>query len=307
MFQVGRIWTLLILLLFAFLSTSAQGDREDVRAGAFSIVETGTSENGAPLYHVESNGVEVAELLKALFRKIGADYSIDQDVVGPVDMVIRDATLEEVFARIKELSRPPIRIVREIRENKTFYRVMRVLEKPPIQQSSRASLPEQQADYYKALLANRYVSLNVPESRPIPLTEALRRMQEQTQVNIQVDRRIPRSVQFIGSFARTPLPFALDSIAQTGQLKVVYTPGGVLLAPTDNFRLLLNGIELGGYPGQAMSACPRCQAPIGAKWAFCAYCGQPLAGIAREHIPPVTQKNLRPQRTIRKIPRGSAP
>ncbi|HXG24813.1 MAG TPA: zinc ribbon domain-containing protein [Chthonomonadales bacterium] len=305
MFHAGRILTLLILMVaLVSLPSEAQKEREGVRAGAFSIVEAGVSESGAALYHVESNGVEAAELLKALFRKIGADYSIDQDVVGPVDLVIREATIEEVFARIKELSRPPINI---IRDKKGFYRVVRVIEKPPVTQQPNFPMFDQQTDYYKALLANRFVNLNVPESRPIPLTEAVRLMQEQTRVRIQVDRRIPRSVQFIGSFARTPLPFALDSIAQTAQFKVVYTPEGVLLAPTDNFRLLVNGIELGGFPGQAVTTCPRCRGPVGANWAYCAHCGQSLAGIVRERIPPVTQKNLRPQKTIQKIPRGSVP
>lgn len=294
----------LLIIAILFLCTGAPlcaaADHEEAeKSGALTLVETAKDKDGRPLYTLKAERVPLADLLRSLFLKMGQEFSIAQDVRGTVDLYVQNASLEQALARVEELARPPIKIARG-----KFARVTRASEPLDAARAHLQRLPlrnnnllEPLAPGYPPVVpggypaspafpgANRPINLDIPEDRPIPLSEALRQIEQQARVPIRLDRNIPRDVAFSARFVQTPMGVALDSIAKTGALKWMLQPDGALLiAPTDRLRLFLGELAL------SASACPQCGAPLLRSWRFCPHCGQTMARLTPNRLPASPRK-----------------
>src|SRR2546423_15695483 len=101
---------LTILCLFS-LPVLSLADRQGERAGV-TIVEDEVA-NGEKRLTVFADSADLPDLLKKLFAKTGDEFLIDQDVAGAINLKIKNATAEQVLARVAEIARPPLRITRD--------------------------------------------------------------------------------------------------------------------------------------------------------------------------------------------------
>lgn len=262
-----------------------------------SIVEGGTDRANNRLYTIRADNVEITDLLKALFKKTNGELAIDQDVSGPVNLSVRDLPFRDALQWIVQVVRPPIKIVRK--EN--VYHVSRDIDaKREFDAKQAASAIAERMGQGRNGIGNtgtlpyspglngtqrlgasplltgipmdRMVSLDVPETKPIPLAEALARISTQTRFPIRIDSRVPREVSFAGVITQAPLPLVLQKIADSSGLKVVANGMQAAFYPTDQFTLRVNGLLLGQYPADT---CVKCGQSLAAGWAFCPFCGQP--------------------------------
>src|SRR5258708_26742847 len=93
-------------------ATAANGDSQVRRGPAISIVDLGVGADGERRLSVQTDAAEITDLLKAVFKLTGDDFAIDQDVSGPVDIKIKNATAVEVFKQIADSAKPPLKIRR---------------------------------------------------------------------------------------------------------------------------------------------------------------------------------------------------
>ena len=104
----------ILLLLGALLSIPNPGRADTDAQGrtGLSIVESGPNKEGERLFTVQADRIEITDLLRALFRKIDAEVAIDQDVSGPVTLVVKDAPFKDALQWIVQVARPPVKITR---------------------------------------------------------------------------------------------------------------------------------------------------------------------------------------------------
>jgi hypothetical protein len=248
-----------------------------------SIIETGKTADGKAVYSVRAYNVDIAELLGGLFRQTGEECVIDQDVSGPITLAIKDATIDQILERVQASARPAIKITRG-----KFTRVSLLLD-PRIADAmtnrtlqgnrvnslnvpNASGLGYNQIVNQQSPLLNRPVTLNIPDSRPIPLSAALQMIQGQTQVPIRLDSRIPSNVGFVGQMTQVPLSLVLETITRIGAFKWIQQPdGSLLIAPSDRLTLFIAESALGNAP------CNRCNQLVLSSWKFCPHCGQTAA------------------------------
>ncbi len=291
----AHIWVALLLMA---VSSAAAGARTAIGERGVSIVDTVVG--GERRYTVIADNAEISDLLKQLFAKTGDEFSIDQGVAGAVNLKVRDASLEQVFARISEVARPPLKI----RHEGKYYHVAPDLSAIPLSQGpppvvrggGSAALHRpfpQVAGGYQALApANRPVTLDVPKDRPIPLALALDRISAQTGYPVRLDPRVPAQLTFSGTITSAPLSMVLQAIGESSALKIVDYGSYAMLAPADTFMIRWNQAP-GAYTG---ISCPNCGERLQANWRYCPSCG---VQIARPQQAPGT----RGPTTIRKFQR----
>src|SRR5258706_15315431 len=94
-------------------ANAANEDAQVRRGPAISIVDLGVGPDGERRLNVQTDAAEITDLLKAVFKLTGDDFAIDQDVSGPVDIKIKNATAADVFRQIANSAKPPLKIRRE--------------------------------------------------------------------------------------------------------------------------------------------------------------------------------------------------
>lgn len=288
-FHRPRIFTTLAFACVAIIAAGVHAQTQP--SSSISIVEAGKALDGTqPRYNVEVFGADLGEVLGALLRKSGSEFSIDQDVSGPITLLVRDATLSQVLDRVKALARPPI----DIKQGK----VIRVsLMAPPTGQMGQQrqagfalqNMNSQQARNMLNQVAGQnagisplaafpqQVTLDIAEARPARLADALKQIERQTSVPIRLDPRVPRDIGFCAQFTQTPLSLVLDAISRTGAFKWQLMPdGSVMVGPSDWLRVQ-GGTLMAGYPTRP---CPQCGRAALPGWTYCPYDGRPLARTA---------------------------
>lgn len=280
-------FTALALACVAIIPTGIQAQTQP--SSSISIVEAGKAIDGTqPRYNVEVFGADLGEVLGALLRKSGSEFSIDQDVSGPITLLVRDATLSQVLDRVRALARPPI----EIRQGKVVRVSVAAL---PVGQASQGrgqsaislqNMNSQQARNMMNQMGSQnagisplaafpqQVTLDINESRPARLSDALKLIERQTSVPIRLDPRVPRDIGFCAQFTQTPLSLVLDAISRTGAFKWQLQPdGSVLVGPSDWLRVQ-GGAVMAGYPTRS---CPQCGRAALPGWTYCPFDGRPLS------------------------------
>src|SRR5215831_8278059 len=178
--RVIRIAASLALILACGFDSS-----QAVKSG-IAIVPNGTDSTGSKLYNVRADSAEITTLLKELFKITGDQFTVDQDVAGPVDLNLKSATIQEVIKEVAKLTKPPLRIVKQ----GAVYRVSREFSPQAAANAVRDATGDgllqamrppaggfgQTPNPYQALApANRPVTLDIPKDRPIALADALAR------------------------------------------------------------------------------------------------------------------------------------
>ncbi len=275
---------LLIITLLALVFAPSSANVQGVRSG-IAISPSATDTNGNRTYNVVADSAELSAFLKELFKVTGDQFTVDQDVAGPVDLNLKAATIDQVIKEVAKLAKPPIRIVKQ----GGVYRVSRDFNAQAAANSLRDSTGEgilqstrppgsvfgPNGNPYQALApANRPVTLDVARERPISLADALSRISVQTNVMVRLDRRIPRELTFSGTVSRAPLGLVLQYIAEASDLKIVWDNSQVLLLPTDRFQIRVNEILIGQYPA---GNCVKCGSKLLSDWIYCPRCGQAVA------------------------------
>jgi hypothetical protein len=249
-------------------------------AGALTLVETGRAPNGKPRYSIEAYSVDLNTLITEVLRRTGEEFAVSQDVTGPVSLVLRNATADEILEAASRVARPPFRITRgrgivvslapEAEGPVPPGGIRRITTGP-----GRRVGPSPTAIIDATSALQTPVSLDIADGRPVAMAQAMKALEQQTGVPIRLDPRIPGNLGFAARVTRTPLMVVLESIARTGALKwSVQSDGSVLVAPTDWMRLTLGGAPL--PPAAASTPCPRCGRPIQPDWRYCPGCGQPI-------------------------------
>jgi len=259
-----------------------------------SIVENGTDRMNNRIFTVQADHIELVEVLKTFFKRAGAEVAIDQDVSGHVDLSIKNVTFREALQWIVQVARPQIKVTKG--KNDSIYHVSRDFEAQKTADEiarkienlgglSRGGIttpyipgivpPNLTRVNQGSLTGNvpndRMVTLEVPEDKPIPLSEALSRISSQAKFPIFVDRRVPRELSFTGTISEAPLPLVLQTIASTTGLKLLTSGTQATFVPTDQFTIRVNDMLLGQYPN---IQCSKCSQLISGLWSFCPHCGQ---------------------------------
>jgi hypothetical protein len=288
-----RALTAIVILLLSLYPAVSRSQAEQIPGvvpprsasahSGISIAETGKTADGKAVYSVRAYNVDIAELLSGLFRQTGEECVIDQDVRGPITLAIKDATIEQILERVQAAARPAIKITRDrfTRVSLQFDPRLADVMTSRMQQGSRVerinvpnvgSFGYHQIVNQQSPLLNRPVTLNIPDNRPIALSAALQMIQEQTQVPIRLDPRIPANVGFVGQMTQVPLSLVLETIARIGAFKWLQQPdGSLLIAPSDRLILFLAESALAAAP------CSRCNQLMLSSWKLCPHCGQTAA------------------------------
>lgn len=277
------------------LSTNARARVQNgTRPAALSIIEAGLAPDGAtPRYTIEASGADLRDVLAALLRKTNREFVINQDVTGPVSMVLRDKTLDDILAHLCRVARPPIVIQRgemitvaTVPPTATSHETDAVAA-PAARLDGRPERAMAEPSGRTATIRTNYaplagqtltlvqpVTLAIPDERPVALRAVLQQIEAQTRVPIRLDPRIPGDVGVAARFTDTPLSLVLESIGRTGALKWQFRPdGSVLVAPTDRMLLTVRGIPAWGSPS---GVCPQCGRPVLSSWSYCPHDGRPL-------------------------------
>jgi hypothetical protein len=258
----------------------AQAKNIPVATAASSIVEVGKTANGKAIYNIEAHNVDLVAFLKALFEKEGRELRIDPDVQGSVDnLVLKNQTFDQLMldmpsyasgtirirtGKITQISRTPANIVAAIQNRQgTPPGIV------PVNPSTGFLQPQALGGMNDPLA--RQVTLDIPESAPLNLTQALARLQAQTQVPIRLHPSIPRDVKVSVQMIQVPLRMAINLLTQAGALKAIQQmDGGIMITPADKIVLTVGNFVLAQQP------CVRCKAPVGVSWTFCPACGAQL-------------------------------
>jgi type II secretory pathway component GspD/PulD (secretin) len=293
-----RIHHLLIFTLLFGVSAGIRAQTPDVSTPVLAISPNGADPAGNKLYSIIANGSNITDVLKKLFETMGIkEYTIHQDVSGTIDIRMLKATGQQLMREIAEAARPPLRISRD---EKGFYRVSQELVTSPTGISlgpggvvppgvvpfKGAGLPP--IGYSQLAFGNRPVTLNVPDDRRISLADAVRQISQQTGVQVTLDRRVSREVEFSGTITRAPLSLVLQSIADTAGLKLIADANGATLTPPDQFLIRVRDILLGNYTSMA---CPGCGERLNGAWKYCPNCSR---------ITPIGDRDLRGRGAIPK-------
>jgi hypothetical protein len=276
---------LLLTIPFATASASDTTEQGNLNRG-IAITEEDKDPQGNRRISVTADGAEITDLLKKLFNKSGDEYTIDQDISGPVDLKIRYLTFAEVYRRIAESAKPPLKI----RLEGKVYRVSREtpVAKPGVESGGpvgigvvpipNGPIPNGfgtiPMGYGQIIPGNRLVTLDVPKDRPIPIVDAIARISQQTRFPIRVDRRVPRDVVFNSAIYDAPLAVVIQTIADTANLKIMPDGIGIVLMPMDQGSIFWNDILIGQFPN---TPCRTCGIRLVPSWKYCPNCGQPTA------------------------------
>jgi hypothetical protein len=248
------------------------------------LADSGVDAAKRPVYTITAKSTEITEVLRSVFAKAGLEYAIDQDVVGPVDVNLKNRTIDEILMQIRDTARPPIKITKG--EDKV-YRVSRdyALEEKAAAIQNRMNngggfgsgqmgpagvRGSQAVNAQLAIPSDKSVTLNIPDNRPIPLSQAIARISAQTGFSIVLDKRVPQDVQFAGSITEASLPTVLQTIADTAGLRLIVSGTQAVFVPTDHYRIMVNNMML----GQTGIACQKCRQPVWSTWSYCPSCGQ---------------------------------
>ncbi len=303
---------LLLTIPFAPAFASDTSEQGNLNRGV-AITEEEKDPQGNRRISVTADGAEITDLLKKLFNKSGDEYTIDQDISGPVDLKIRYATFSEVYRRIAESAKPPLKI----KMDGKLYHVSREtpLAKPGTESGGpvgigvvpipNGPIPNGYGTipmgYGQVMQGSRMsVTLDVPEDRPILMTEALSKISAQTGVHLRLDRRIPRDVMFFGRITNGSLATVIEAIANTAKFKVIQESTGIVFAPTDLFGVNYNNVLVGIWTD---TPCRNCGTRLAASWKLCPICGQstarPAAGTSNAR-PSGTRPGSKAQKIERK-------
>lgn len=294
-------------------------DAEGVRAvqSGLSIVESG-ADAAHRVYTLQADRVDVAELLRAFFKKAGQEAAIDRDVTGQITLTIRDKSFREALQWIVQVTRPFIKVT-------ALNGVYHVSLDPAAQAAQDARV---RADAVRNAMRpggvpsvvplpggpsggspfagphiggiggigwpagipnDRPVSISVPPNHPIPLADAVARLSAQARFPISLDPQVPRELNFTGIITEAPLPLVLQTIASTSGLKLVANGRQAVLYPTDQLRILVNDVLLNQYPA---APCVRCGQMVSSAWSFCPFCGQPTPrGLQSGRAPATTRRH----------------
>ena len=259
-------------------SALAEGNDSQIKRGpALSIVDLGVGTDGERRLNVQTDAAEIADVLKAVFKLTGDDFAIDQDVVGSVDIKLKNVTPDVVLKQIAETAKPALKILRV----GNLYKISRdpALAKPteggagaagfdPLKPYAGAGNP---IGYQQVAAGNRPVNLDVPKDRPITMAEAFSRISSQSGINIRLDRRVPRDLTFSGTIISAPASLVLQTIAHEADLKLIPDASGITVAPTDQFTIRMNELLYSEYPN---SVCRSCGAKVSPLFRFCPNCGR---------------------------------
>jgi hypothetical protein len=276
--------TLFCLSVFAartaFAVDTLGGDRVLGQKAGFSIVETGKNADGKALYNVKADSADIADVLKAIFLKMGEPpYLIQENVRGTLNFSLKEATLDEILQGVQKASVPPIKItsgkvttVSRAFDAKTAAALIqqRIEDMHDgIGLSGPATLPGAQQG---SSPLDRPVTLNIAYNRPILLSEALLNIEKQTGVSIRLDKNIPTDIRFTATVTHMPLRYVLQNIAPgdaSSALKTVVLNDYILIAPTDRLEISRGPNILG-----STLLCLKCRQPLSSGWSFCPNCGQ---------------------------------
>jgi|GEM_PF-2460796 len=261
----------------------ANSQRYPVNNKAYlNIISSGKDKDGVPLYSMQANHADLTKVLATIFTKSGDQFLIDQDVKGAISFSLTKMPITEILRFVEIAAKPPIHI-----ERGKIIHVSRETTLPrSIPQDIAGGIGGAFGGYEEAMgksspsipigASNRnIVNLDVPQSRPITLQQALQRMQDQSHIPISMSNEIPKNVQFSGQITNTPVNVALVAIAKTAGLKVVpWQNGGLLLTPGNSFRLFIDKVLIGSYPDHPLLFCTKCHYPLSPDWVVCPNCGQ---------------------------------
>ncbi len=270
-----------------------------IAAPAPSPISVTRTANGT--YDVKSNNAGVSLLLNSLLKLTRYDYIIDTDVTGKISLRLKNVSLDQALTEIGAAAR----LKMDHQDHRIFvHAVMPIYNRTFAPMAGMAGMPGGPmasppmgappgfmggapnsmgpppggdvfgSSYHFALMSGHTVTLNIPDSAPIPLRTVVEKMSQQTGVPIKLAASVPDTITFSGSLTQTSLTLALAAIAQTARLKVISEPSGsLLLVPSDGFHLLFNKRNVAQFP---MERCPVCHRPVKPGWSFCPYCGSPL-------------------------------
>ncbi len=266
---------ILVLILCCLAPGIARANQ--VRRDAVAITESGTGADRR--FTVIADNAEITDLLKQLFAKTGDEFSVEQGVAGPITLLVRDATLDQVFNRITEVARPPLKI----RHEGNYYRVAVDTSAPAgnppgvvpggVRPGIRRVFPDVPAGYEILNPGNRLVTIDVPKDHPIPLSTALARISAQTGYLVRLDPHVRPDTTFTGTIVKASLSMVLQAIADTTRLRIVDYGTYALLVPTPEFQIRFN---TDSFPFPAIT-CPNCHASVSSAWNYCPNCGTPLS------------------------------
>lgn len=277
-----RLWLPLLAITFsvgASLSSLVQAQTAVRRpeGSGFTILETGKSPDGKPLYSLEAYGASVHDLLTALLRRTGSDFTVASDVVGQVSLVRKNATIEELLGLLQAAARPGF-IIQRGATISVIGAAGTLTEVPGIGDIRRVGpgAPAGTTLLPQVSLLARAVTLAIDEKRPVPLSQALALLARQTGAVFRLDNRIPRDLGFAAQVTNTPLQVVLDSLARSGAVKwSIQSDGTLLIAPTD---WLLLSLDQRVVAGASARHCDQCGRGIAPGWSYCPACGRPVSG-----------------------------
>src|SRR5436309_3377292 len=85
----------------------AQGGKSGV-----AIAEVSAPEAAVKRYTVRADDADIRYLFSEIFKKSDDPFTLDLDVGGPVDLLLKDVTIPEILEAITKLARPPLKIAR---------------------------------------------------------------------------------------------------------------------------------------------------------------------------------------------------
>src|SRR2546421_527783 len=107
-----RIYSYICLGALCLFPACLRADNDTQGRSGLSIVESGPDRKGDRLFTIQADRVEITDLLRTLFKKVDSEVAIDQDVAGPVTLLIKDVSFKDALQWIVQLARPPIKITR---------------------------------------------------------------------------------------------------------------------------------------------------------------------------------------------------
>src|SRR5437870_7883073 len=107
-----RIYTLICLGVLNLFPACVRADNDAQARSGLSIVESGPDKKGDRLFTIQADRIEITDLLRTVFKKVDCEVAIDQDVSGPVTLIIKDVAFKDALQWIVQVARPPIKVTR---------------------------------------------------------------------------------------------------------------------------------------------------------------------------------------------------
>ncbi len=269
---------LLVMIGYIAVPSCSRADGSDgigQQRSAISLGEIGKNANGQTLYNLRSDNADVSELLRMVFNRKGeANYFVGDDIKGTVSLNVRGVTLDDILTLV-QTSVPTIKItsgpiVRPTRDLKAI--ASRIQSQLDLKYITPGQVSALTTGISPDAPLSRLVTLNIPDSNPTTLANALATIEHQTRVSIKLDARVPADVKFIATVTSMPLGSLLDKIAPAagfGALKWVAMNNYILIAPADRLQVMTGPQVLG-----SALVCVHCNQPLATIWSYCPNCGQ---------------------------------